>query len=53
MNPPALETKLETVDLPQWEQTANPHQQEMIRILSEMIRRQVEQEASDEPHQDP
>jgi hypothetical protein len=52
MTPPALETKSETVNLPLWELAAKTQQQEMIRILSEMIRRQLAQEACDEPQQD-
>jgi hypothetical protein len=52
MNPPVLETEAKTVNLPQWERTAIIRQQEMIQILSEIIRRQLEQEACDEPQQD-
>jgi hypothetical protein len=52
MNPPVLETEAKTVSLPQWERAAIIRQQEMIQILSEIIRRQLEQEACDEPQQD-
>jgi hypothetical protein len=53
MNPRDLKTQEKPVVLPKWEQIPKVQQQEMIQILSEMIRRQIEQEGSDEPQQDP
>ena len=52
MNPRVLKSKEKQAVLPKWEQIPKAEQQEMIQILSEMIRRQVEQEESDEPQQD-
>ena len=53
MNPPELKPQAKTAEeLPSWEQLTPARQQELIRILSEMIRRQVKQEVPDEPHQD-
>ena len=52
MNPPVLKPQVKPVVLPKWEQIPKAQQYQMIQILSEMIRRQVEQEVSDEPQQD-
>jgi len=52
MKPPGLQPQATPLVLPQWAQIPKVHQQALIQILSEMIRRQVAQEARDEPQQD-
>ena len=52
MKPPDLKPQGKPTVLPRWEQIPKTERQEMIQILSEMIRRQVEQEERDEPPQD-
>ena len=42
----------QTGELPKWEEIPIEKQREMIRILSEMIWRQMKREVSDEPQQD-
>ena len=51
MSPPA-KPQPEPQGPPKWEQLPPERQLEMIRILSEMISRQMKQEAGHEPQQD-